>query len=143
MSYKISCISNSFLFCSEYFIKSIKKLDSVDDYTNEADVPTGTDQSSCQICHTCILTVFILQIFQVTILSLNTWSGGHGFFSCIAYNRRISKIPKGQTKIVKSEDRQDQANKMKWKTNIENTTLKIKYITQLPNKSKSIRHTAK
>ena len=39
------------------------------------------------------------------------------------YTKRNSKIPKGQTEIVKSRTDKTMANKMKRKTNIEHTTL--------------------
>ena len=49
-------------------------------------------------------------------------------FSKICQRKRNSKIPKGQTEIVKSEDRQDhgQQNETKDKHRKHNTTLKTK-----------------
>ena len=41
----------------------------------------------------------------------------------IITDKTHSKIPKGHTEIVKTEDKKSMANKMKRKTNIEHTTL--------------------
>ena len=55
----------------------------------------------------------------------------------LKWNKRNSKIPKGQTEIVKSEDRQDhgQQNETKDKHRTHNTTLKTKAgVTQILQK---------
>ena len=81
-----------------------------------------------------IVTVELFHILQVsfTALSINIDEGKQVTCRC----RRDSKIQKGQTEIVNSENRQDYGNKMKRKTNIEHTILhwKLKLELHEPNK---------
>ena len=73
-----------------------------------------------------------LQCVLIDFLNVNSFKHQRSYSLCPVGEsvKRNSKIPKGQTEIVKLEDRQDHGqhiNTMKHKTNrIQNTTLKTK-----------------